>query len=238
MENRFDRSLLLIERTQLETLRGSHVMVFGLGGVGGYVCEGLARAGIGALTLVDFDTVDPTNLNRQIIALESNIGRLKTDLFVERIGAIDSSIVVRTAARRVEKDNVETFFDQPVDYVVDAIDTVSAKLALIAYCDAAGIPVISSMGTGNKLDPGRVEVADIYATHGDPMARIMRKELKKRGIKQVKVVFSSETPIRNEAEYARTENPRKPGSLVFVPAAAGITLAREVVMDILKNQLL
>ena len=238
MNSMFDRSLLVIGEDGIRKLNSSHVQIFGLGGVGGYVCEMLTRAGIGELTIVDFDTVDPTNLNRQIIALESTIGMAKTELFEKRMKDINPEIRVNLITKRLEKDNVEEFFMHHVDYVVDAIDQVSAKLALIMYFKQHEIRFIYSMGTGNKLDPKQVQVADIYKTDMDPMARIMRKELKKMEVKSLKVVFSREKPLRNDGEYEKISDARKPGSLVFVPATAGITLASEIVNDILKNQLL
>jgi tRNA A37 threonylcarbamoyladenosine dehydratase len=238
METMFDRSVLVIGEDQLDKLRNSHIMIFGLGGVGGYVCEMLSRAGIGEMTIVDYDTVDRTNLNRQIIALESTIGLMKTSLFESRLKDINPEIRVNIISRRLEPGNIEEFFNNQVDYVVDAIDQVSSKLALIEFCTLHKIPIISSMGTGNKIDPKQVEVADIYKTDMDPMAKIMRKELKKREIPSLKVVFSREKPIRNAVEYEKIPDARKPGSLVFVPATAGIVLASEVVNDILKSQLL
>ena len=235
MNQMFSRSLLVLDEDQLAKIQSKTVVVFGLGGVGGYVVEMLARAGIGKIIIVDFDVVDVTNKNRQIIALDSTIGFSKTALMEKRIKDINPEIEVININKRLSSDNIELFFTTSVDYVVDAIDQVSAKLELIKYCSNKKIPIISSMGTGNKLDPRKIEITDIFKTDMDPMARIMRKELKNLGIKELKVVFSREMPIRNIKNYEKIEDKRKPGSLPFVPATAGIMLAYQVIMDILEN---
>jgi tRNA A37 threonylcarbamoyladenosine dehydratase len=229
----FERTLLVIDQQQHKQLENAHVIVFGLGGVGGYVCEALARSGIGHLTIVDCDIVDVSNKNRQIIALDSTVGERKTTVMAARLRDINDSIKVTIIDQRVTQDNIEQFFGESIDYAIDAIDQLSAKLALAVYCKQADIKLISSMGTGNKLDPTRVEVADIYDTDTDPMARLMRKELKRVGVDALKVVFSREKPIRNNEKYEETQDFRKPGSLVFVPAVAGLTLASVVVKDLM-----
>lgn len=238
MNAMFERNLLVLEEEELRKIQNSHVMVFGLGGVGGYVVEMLTRAGVGEISIVDYDVIDITNKNRQIIALDSTIGQYKTDLMEKRMKDINPMIIVNSYTERLTSENMSSFFEKRVDYVVDAIDTLTSKLALIVYCTNNDIPIISSMGTGNKLDPTKVEVTDIYKTDTDPMAKIMRKELKNREVKALKVVFSREIPTRNTKKYETLENKRKPGSLAFVPATAGITLAYQVIVDILKSQML
>lgn len=235
MNQMFNRTLLVLEEDQIIKIQSKTVIVFGLGGVGGYVLEMLTRVGIGKIIIVDYDVVDVTNKNRQIIALDSTIGFSKTVLMEKRARDINPEIEVISINKRLSSDNIELFFTSPVDYVIDAIDQVSAKLELIKYCCEKKIPIISSMGTGNKLDPKNIEVTDIFKTDMDPMARIMRKELKNLGIKELKVVFSREMPIRNKKNYEKIEDKRKPGSLPFVPATAGIMLAYQVIMDILEN---
>ena len=238
MNTMFERNLLVLDEEELKKIQDSHVMVFGLGGVGGYVVEMLTRVGVGEISIIDYDVVDITNKNRQIIAMDSTIGQYKTDLMEKRMKDINPLVVVNSHTVRVTGENMALFFEKPVDYVVDAIDTLTSKLALIVYCTNNDIPIISSMGTGNKLDPTKIEVTDIYKTDTDPMAKIMRKELKNREVKSLKVVFSREIPTRNTRKYDTLENKRKPGSLAFVPATAGITLAYQVVTDILKSQML
>ncbi len=235
MNPMFERNLLVLDEVELKKIQDSHVMVFGLGGVGGYVVEMLTRAGVGEISIVDYDVIDVTNKNRQIIALESTIGEKKTDLMEKRMKDINPLVLVNSYNSRLTGENIDTFFEKDVDYVVDAIDTLTSKLALIVYCTDNDISIISSMGTGNKLDPTKVEVTDIYKTDTDPMAKIMRKELKNREVKALKVVFSREMPTRNTKIYDALENKRKPGSLPFVPATAGIVLAYQVIEDILKS---
>lgn len=226
MEDRFTRTRMLLGDESLEILQKSKIAVFGLGGVGGYAAEALARAGVGSLDLIDKDQVDITNLNRQIIALRSTIGRDKTEVMKERIADIDPEICV-TAHHCFFLPETEFDFSG-FDYVVDAIDTVTAKIHLIVRARQAGVPVISSMGTGNKLDPSRFEVARIDKTSVCPLAKVMRRELKKRGITDLKVVYSKEEPIR--------QGNRAPASISFVPPAAGLLLAGEVVRDLLKER--
>ncbi len=241
-ENRqaqLERTGLLIGEDALEKLARKRVAVFGVGGVGGYVCEALARSGIGALDLTDSDRVSLSNLNRQIIALHSTVGRLKTEVMRDRILDIDPEIRVRINNCFFLPENADDFPFQEYDYVVDAVDTVTAKIELILRAQAAGVPVISSMGAGNKLDPSAFRVADIYETSVCPLARVMRRELKKRGVSQLKVVYSREAPAvprtpegAPEAEHAPGRR-STPGSIAFVPSAAGLILAGEVIRDLI-----
>ncbi|MBQ2287611.1 MAG: tRNA threonylcarbamoyladenosine dehydratase [Lachnospiraceae bacterium] len=224
MSERFQRTEMLIGEEGVKRLSECHVAVFGIGGVGGYVVEALARCGVGELTLVDKDVVSESNLNRQIIALESTIGRSKTEVMKERIAQICPDTTVHTHEIFFLPENSHTFPFDRYDYVVDAVDTVTAKIEIIMKCQTGDIPVISSMGTGNKLDPSKLEVADIYKTSMCPLAKVMRKELKNRGVKHLKVVYSTEAPVVNY---------RTPGSISFVPASAGLLLASAVVRDLL-----
>ena len=228
MEERFQRTAMLIGEEGLKRLSECHVAVFGIGGVGGYVVESLARCGIGELTLVDKDVVSMTNLNRQIIALESTVGRMKTQVMKERIREINPKALVHTRETFFLPENSQTFPFESYDYVVDAVDTVTAKIEIIMKCRELGVPVIRSMGTGNKMDPSKLQAADIYNTSVCPLARVMRRELKSRGVKHQKVVYSTEEPVANH---------RTPGSVSFVPASAGILIASVVVQDILKDML-
>ena len=224
MEERFQRTGMLIGENGLKRLSGCHVAVFGIGGVGGYVVEALARCGIGEFTLVDKDVVSMSNLNRQIIALESTVGRMKTRVMKERIGQINPNALVHTREIFFLPENSHTFPFKSFDYVVDAVDTVTAKIELIVKCQEQGIPIISSMGTGNKMDPSKLQTADIYKTSVCPLARVMRRELKSRGIKHQKVVYSTEEPVANH---------RTPGSMSFVPGSAGLLIASVVIQDLL-----
>ncbi len=235
MLHEYSRMELLVGAEGLEKLRDSKVAVFGIGGVGSYVAEALARCGVGTLILVDNDQVSLTNLNRQLIALHSTIGQPKTRVMKERIRDIDPDIVVYTYETFFSQETAELFDFSFYDYVVDAVDTVTAKLLLIERADAAGTPVISSMGTGNKLDPGRFEITDISKTSVCPLAKVMRRELKKRGIKKCKVLYSKEEPVkvRSAEETKGTANRPVPGSISFVPGAAGLMIAGEVVRDLL-----
>lgn len=230
----FSRTELLIGEAGLSRLRRARVAVFGIGGVGGYAVEALARSGVGHFLLVDNDVISESNLNRQIIALRSTIGRRKTEVMKERIADICPQTEVETRACFFLPENREAFDFEKFDYVVDAIDTVSGKLALAEGCQAAGTPLISAMGTGNKMDPGKLAVTDISQTSVCPLARVMRRELKKRGIGQLKVVCSTEE-VMTPARQIRSEDSGKviPGSMAFVPGAAGLLLASEVVRDLL-----
>ena len=230
----FARTELLIGEAGLERLRKSRVAVFGVGGVGGYAVEGLARSGVGFLLLVDNDLVSESNLNRQIIALRSTIGKYKTQVMKERIADICPETVVETRECFLLPENVHAFHFEDYDYVVDAIDTVSGKLALAESCYRTGTPVISAMGAGNKLDPTKFTVTDIYKTQICPLARVMRRELRKRGIPKLKVVYSTEAAAALERQLLPEDGRRvTPGSMAFVPGAAGLILASEVVRDIL-----
>lgn len=237
MLNQFSRTELLLGREGMERLARARVAVFGLGGVGGYVVEALARSGVGALDLIDSDRLSLTNLNRQILATHGTLGQYKADAARERVLAINPSASV--GARRVfyGPDTAGDFDFAGYDYVVDAIDTVTGKLLLIQQALEAGTPVISCMGAGNKLDPSAFRVADIYETSVCPLARVMRKELKRRGVRRLKVVYSREPPMEPEGalyqeSLAGEVRRQVPGSSAFVPAAAGLILAGEVVRDL------
>lgn len=232
MQQKFTRTEMLIGKDSLKRLKGSTVAVFGVGGVGGFVTEALARGGVGRLILIDFDTISVSNINRQIVALDSTVGKLKVDVMKDRIQDIDSTIEVITCPIKYDETTSQEVFKYDIDYVVDAIDMVSAKLHLIELCKTNNIPIISSMGTGNKLNPTMLEVSDISKTSICPLARVMRRELKKRDIKRLKVVYSKEQPIRRE-EYMPTDGSRPvPASISFVPSCAGIIIASEVIKDI------
>lgn len=229
MNEQFSRTALLLGEESIEKLRRSHVAVFGAGGVGGYVIEALARAGVGALDLIDDDAVAPSNLNRQIIATRETLGKPKVEAFADRIRSIDPEITVRPQQLFYLPEHGDAFDFTSYDYVVDAIDTVSAKIDIICRCVEAGIPVISSMGCGNRMDPTALVIADISKTHTDPLARVMRRELKKRGIAHLPVLFSTEPPLLPYEEAPKT---RSPGSVPFVPAAGGLAIASRVVLDL------
>lgn len=224
MEEQFERTKLILGDDAVRKLRSSHIALFGVGGVGGYTAEALARAGIGEIDITDADTVSESNINRQIIALHSTVGRLKVDVARERILDICPDIKVKTNAVFFLPENADTFDFSEYDYVIDAIDTVSGKIAIIEKAKAVGVPVISCMGAGNKTDPTAFRVCDISKTSVCPLARAVRHELKKRNIKDVKVVYSEETPIQNGG--------KAPGSLPFVPPVAGLIMAGEVIKDI------
>lgn len=230
----FQRTELLIGSENLNKLKNSHVIIFGIGGVGGFVTEALVRAGIGEISIVDFDRVDITNLNRQIIALQSSVGKLKTEVMKERILNINPEVIVHEYPIKFSKDNLDIFFkDKKYTYIVDAIDLVTCKLDLISYAKENSIPIISSMGTGNKLNPTMLEVADINKTSVCPLARVMRKELKNRGIKKLKVVYSKEEPKKPQNLNGSREKKVNVGSISFVPSTAGLIIASEVVKDII-----
>lgn len=219
----------------VDKLRTSTVAVFGLGGVGGYVVEALARCGVGHLTLVDHDAVSESNLNRQLFALRSTIGRPKAQVAAERVRDIDPTIRVEPMELFFGADTAERFDFKSFDYVVDAIDTVTGKLLLIKLAKEAGCGIISCMGTGNKLDPGRFRIADISATSVCPLARVMRKECAKRGLKGVKVLYSTEDPLPGGKPDSEAPEGRRsvPGSVSFVPSVAGLMIAGEVVRDLI-----
>ena len=237
MNEQFSRTQILLGEEAVQKLQKARVAVFGIGGVGGYTVEALARCGIGNLDLIDSDTVSISNLNRQILATHSTVGMRKVDAAKARILDINPECTVRTYPIFYLPDTAEQFDFTQYDYIVDAIDTVTGKLQLIERAVAAGTPIICSMGTGNKLDPSAFMVSDISKTSMCPLARIMRKELKKRGISHLKVVYSQEealTPDVDPEELARTGKRQIPGSVAFVPGAAGLILAGEVVKDLIK----
>ena len=240
--NEFSRTELLIGQAALEKLQNSRVAIFGVGGVGGYVCEALVRSGVGHFDLIDNDTVSLTNINRQIIALHSTIGKLKVDVMKERMLDINPDVDVLVHPCFYLPETADQFDFSNYDYVVDAIDTVTGKIEIIVQADAHQVPVISSMGAGNKLNPAMMEVSDIYKTSVCPLARVMRRELKKRHIKHCKVVYSKEKAIQpSQASLEKyvadsEENFTKksiPGSTVFVPSVAGLILASEVIKDLI-----
>ena len=224
----FSRTEQLLGADAMQRLSAARVAVFGIGGVGGYVAEALARSGVGALDLFDNDTVCESNLNRQIIALHTTVGQYKVDAMRARIADISPLVKVRAHRCFYMPDNAAEYPFDCYDYVVDAVDTVTAKLTIIEHAKAADVPVISCMGTGNKLDPSQLKIADISKTSVCPLARVMRRELRSRGISHVKVVYSTEQPIKSD------NADRTPASVAFVPASAGLMIAGEVVRTICK----
>ena len=240
MADQYSRTRLLLGADGLDRLRNARVAIFGLGGVGGYVAEALARSGIGQLDLIDDDVINLTNLNRQVLALHSTIGMPKVEAAKMRIADIDPTIEVRTYQTFYLPETADQFDFSQYDYVIDAIDTVTGKLELIAQAKAAGVNIISCMGTGNKLDPTGFRVADISKTSGCALARIMRKECAKRGIKGVKVVYSQELPLDPQIDPNEPPEPQRegssrrslPGSTAFVPGVAGLIMAGEVIKDL------
>jgi len=230
MLDQFSRTRMLLGAAALERLSRARVAVFGLGGVGSWAVEALARSGVGALDLIDDDRVCLTNLNRQIIATHETLGAYKTDAAAARVRAIHPDCTVRTHRTFILPETVSSFDFTQYDYVVDAIDTVAGKLAIVMAAQAAGVPVISALGTGNKLDPARLELADICETSVCPLARVMRRELRRRGVMHLRVVYSREEPLR-PLEPAEDGDERRavPGSTAFVPPAAGLMIAGEVV---------
>lgn len=234
MDNRFIRTEMVLGSEGMEKLKDSHVAVFGVGGVGSFTCEALARAGVGKLTLIDFDTVDISNLNRQIHALSDTVGMSKVELMRDRIKLINPQCEVIIHPSLFNKDTADDIIDESWDYVVDAIDMVTSKILLIEICVAKNIPIMSSMGTGNKMDPTKFVVTDIYKTSVCPLAKVLRHELKKRRIKKLKVVYSTELPRKPLPLVVNADNPRKqtPGSISFVPSVAGLIIASQVVMDL------
>lgn len=235
MLEQFLRTEMLLGSEALTRLQSARVAVFGLGGVGGYVVEALARSGVGSLDLIDSDTVSVSNLNRQILATHSTVGMLKVDAARQRVQDINPACNVKTYPIFYTPDTADAFDFTQYDYIVDAIDTVTGKLALVERAKAAGTPIICCMGTGNKLDASALQVADISKTTMCPLARVMRKELTKRGIRHLKVVYSQEealTPTGWEEEAAALGKRQIPGSVAFVPGAAGLLLAGEVVRDL------
>ena len=248
MLNQFSRTQLLLGKEAMDKLKNSRVAVFGIGGVGGYVCEALVRSGVGHFDLIDDDKVCLTNLNRQIIATRKTVGQYKTDVMKERMLDINPDIEVNVHKCFFLPENAEEFPFAQYDYVVDAVDTVTAKIELVMKAKEMEVPIISSMGAGNKLNPAMFEVADIYKTSVCPLAKVMRRELKKRGVKKLKVVYSREqpvTPIEDMsiscrahcicppgAKHKCTERRAIPGSNAFVPSVAGLIIASEVIKDL------
>lgn len=248
MLNQFSRTQLLLGKEAMDALSASRVAVFGIGGVGGYVCEALVRSGVGAFDLIDDDKICLTNLNRQLTATRSTVGKYKVDVMEARMKDINPNVDIRTHKCFFLPENADEFPFSEYDYIVDAVDTVSAKLSLAVKAQEAGVPIISSMGAGNKLDATAFRVADIYKTSMDPLARVMRRELKKRGVKKLKVVYSQEQPIRPVedmsiscrthcicppgAKHKCTERRDIPGSTAFVPSVVGLIIAGEIVRDI------
>ncbi len=235
MENQFSRTELLLGKENMEKLAAARVCIFGIGGVGGYVAEALARSGIGHLELVDNDVICLSNLNRQIIATHETLGQYKVDVMKERILSINPDAEVVTHRCFYLPETQAQFDFTNYDYVVDAIDTVAGKIALVLQAEESGTPVISSMGAGNKLDPAGFQVADIYQTSVCPLAKVMRRELKKRGVKKLKVVYSKELPaaVQNDEESLQSSSRRSiPGSVAFVPSVVGLIIAGEVVKDL------
>ena len=234
MEDKFSRTEMLIGNEGMEKLKEAKVAVFGLGGVGSFVCEGLARSGVGNFILIDFDKTDESNINRQLIANVNTIGRYKVDLMRERILEINPDANVEIHKEFYMADSTSDIITEDLSYAVDCVDTIMAKIAVICKCDALNVPVISSMGTGNKLDPTMFEVADIYETSICPLARIMKKDLKKRNIEKLKVVYSKELPINtNNCEVNKDNKKYKvKGSVSFVPSVAGLIIAGEVIKDL------
>lgn len=250
MLNQFSRTELLFGKEAMDKLQNSRVAVFGIGGVGGYVCEALVRSGVYHFDLIDDDQVCLTNLNRQIIATRKTVGQYKVDVMRERILEINPDADVSVHKCFFLPENADEFPFEEYDYVVDAVDTVTAKIELVMKAQEKGAPIISSMGAGNKLDPSAFKVADIYKTRVDPLARVMRREMKKRGVKKLKVVYSEEDPkrpiedmavsCRNHcicppgAQHKCTERRDIPGSTAFVPSVAGLIIAGEVIKDLIK----
>lgn len=248
MLDQFSRTQLLLGKEGIERLSGSRVAVFGIGGVGGYVCEALVRSGVGAFDLIDDDRVCLTNLNRQILATRKTVGRYKAEVMAERMKEINPNVEINIHKCFILPENADDFPFEEYSYIVDAVDTVTAKLEIILRAKAKGVPVISAMGAGNKLDAGRLRVADIYETKVCPLARVMRYELRKKGVKKMKVVYSDEVPTRPiedmtiscrthcicppDAKHKCTERRDIPGSTAFVPAVAGLLIAGEVVKDL------
>ena len=239
--NPYSRTEFLLGKAAMEKLKSARVAVFGLGGVGGYAVEALARSGVGALDLVDHDTVSLTNLNRQILATRDTVGLSKAQVAAQRVKAIDPDIKVTAMQTFFGPDTADGFHFEDYDYVIDAIDTVTGKLALVTAAKAAGTPIICAMGAGNKLDPTAFRVADIYETSVCPLARIMRKECRKRGIDRLKVVCSEEDPIAcslppDDPAWAELPEGRNalPGSCAFVPSVMGLIIAGEVIKDLIK----
>lgn len=231
--DQFERTRMLLGDEAMETLRAARVAVFGVGGVGGYVVEALARSGVGALDLIDNDTVALTNLNRQIIATHDTIGRPKVEVAAERVKSIHPDCAVRTYQTFYLPDTEQDFNFTAYDYIVDAIDTVAAKISLVLNAQKAGTPILCALGTGNKLDPAMLEIGDLYDTSVCPLARVMRRELRRRGVERLQVLWSREEPIKPLPSEEESDRRGLPGSTAFVPSAGGLMIASRVVRDLL-----
>ncbi len=231
--NIYTRTELLIGREKLEILKKSKVIVFGIGGVGSFTVEALARCGVGKISMVDFDTIDITNVNRQIHAFKENVGLYKVDEMKKRVNSINEDIIVDTFKEKLEKENISKFNLEEYDYIVDAIDTITSKIFLAKYAFEKNIKIISAMGAGNKMDPTRLKVSDINKTTTCPLARVLRRELKKVGVKKLKVVYSDEKSVGEKIE---NEQRRKssPSSISFMPSVMGLIIASEIVKDLIK----
>ena len=234
MLNQFSRTQLLYGKEAMAKLQNSHVAIFGLGGVGGYVGEALVRSGIGSFDLIDDDKICLTNLNRQIIATFDTVGKYKTDVMKERMLQINPKVNVQTHQCFFLPENANDFSFEDYDYIIDAVDTVSAKIELVLKAQEHNIPIISSMGAGNKVDPTQFKITDIYKTKVCPLAKVMRRELKKRKIPALKVVYSTEKPVETNAPVDPETHKKTPGSISFVPSCAGLIIASVVVRDLLK----
>lgn len=237
MGNKFDRTKRLLGAEAMNKLKNSHVAVFGIGGVGGHAADALVRSGIGEITIVDSDEVAESNINRQLIATTKTVGRKKVDVMKEHLMEINPEVKVNVYDCFFLPETKDQFDFSKYSYVIDAVDTVTAKLALVESCKEVNVPIVSSMGAGNKLDPTAFEVADIYKTSVCPLAKVMRKELKARGIKKLKVVYSKEIPLEpiEDEEFISDEKRSRratPGSIAFVPSVAGLILAGEVIKDL------
>jgi tRNA A37 threonylcarbamoyladenosine dehydratase len=231
--DRFLRTSLLLSKEKMDSLKQAHVMVFGVGGVGGYVVEALVRSGVGKISIIDNDTVNLTNLNRQIIALESTLDKLKVEVLKERILAINPQCDVMCYNKFITNDNIDEIDFNGVSYVVDAVDTITAKIAIIEKAKTLNIPVISSMGAGNRLDPMQIKIGDINQTKNCPLAKVMRNELKKRNIKGVKCIYSLELPVTPNETIVNLENGKKViGSIAYMPSIFGLIIASEVIKDL------
>ncbi len=226
MDELFERTELIFGKENVEKIKNAHIAVFGVGGVGSFVCEALARCGVGKIDLIDFDTVSKSNINRQLIALNSTVGRYKADVMKERIHDINENAEVNVYKTRFSPETSSQFDFSKYNYVIDAIDSVTGKIELVMCCEKAGVPIISSMGAGNKVHPEMFELADIYKTSVCPLAKVMRTELRKRNVKKLKVVYSKEPPVKNESGIRMT------GSNAFTPSAAGLIIAGAVIRDI------
>lgn len=235
MNEKFIRTEMLLGSESMEILKNSKVAVFGIGGVGGFTVEALGRSGVGKLVLVDYDTVSESNINRQIIATVDTIGKFKVEVMEQRLKSINPDIIVEAKNLLANKDNIDELLTDDIDYVVDAIDMVSSKLLLIEKCKEKNIEIISAMGAGNKINPSMFEVTDIHKTSMCPLAKVMRKELRSRNIKNLKVVYSKERPIEKVIDLDDPDKIKKtPGSTSFVPPVSGLIIASEVVKDLIK----